>query len=88
MENKTVSFTYKQLTAVVSLLVAIAGGELAIGTTLFESETNRQFVGFFIDESGNLKFTHLDGQTYVPILDEKNERYYIVLSCGKFVWCY
>ncbi len=88
MDNKTVSFTYKQLIGVVSFLVAIAGGELAIGTTLFESETDRKFVGFFIDKSNDLMFTHTDGKTYVPIMDDAKERFYIILSCGRLVWCY
>lgn len=88
MDNKTVSFTYKQLAGVISVLVAVAGGELAIGTTFFESETNRIFVGFYIDEQNNLMFTHTDGRTYIPVFDETSGRYYFNLSCGRVVWCY
>ena len=89
MENKKVVLTYKQIAVAISSIIALMGGELAIGTQLFESENDQHFIGFFIDEeSKKLKFLHMDNEIYRPFFDEKTQRYYIVLDDGSKIWCY
>jgi len=89
MENKKFTITTKQIAVGISTLIAIMSGELAIGTHLFETDSDRIFVGFFIDEqSKKLKFIHTDGDTYRPILDKSTGRYFIILDDGDRIWCY
>jgi len=89
MENKEVSLTYKQIGIAISMILALTGGEIAIGTSMFQESEGLQFVGFFLDEkTKKLKFLHTDCEIYRPIFDEKEKRYFIMLDSGLRVYCY
>jgi len=89
MENKKVVLNYKQIFVAISSIIALMGGELAIGTQVFKTENDRQFVGFFIDENTKkLKFLHFDNEIYRPKKNKKSDRYFIILDDGTKIFCY
>lgn len=88
MENKKVELSYKQIAMGVSTLIALLGGELAIGTTLFTQESDRIEIGLYIDrETKQLKYTHYDGITYNAYFNSIEKRYFFINSQGEKFWC-
>ena len=96
-EQQKFKLSRKQITTLISFIALFLGGETFVGAKLIESkiqdfsrpEINPYFVGFFIEkESKKMKFKHLDGEIYRPIIDEKSGRYFIILDNNKRVFCY
>tara|TARA_Y100001937_G_scaffold120837_1_gene178652 strand:- start:116 stop:412 length:297 start_codon:yes stop_codon:yes gene_type:complete len=96
-ENQKIKLSKKQITTIVSIITLFLGGETFIGAKLIESkiqdfsrpEINPNFVGFFIEKTTKkMKFKHLDGEIYRPIIDKKTGRYFIILDNNQRVFCY
>ena len=96
-ENQKIKLTKKQITTIISIVVLFLSGETFVGAKLIESkiqdfsrpEINPYFVGFFIEKaSKKMRFKHLDGEIYRPIIDEKTGRYFIILDNNQRVFCY
>ena len=96
-ENQKIKLSKKQITTIVSIITFFLGGETFIGAKLIESkiqdfsrpEINPHFVGFFIEKTTKkMKFKHLDGEIYRPIIDKKTGRYFIILDNNQRVFCY
>jgi len=88
MENKKVELSYRQIVMGVSTLIALLGGELAIGKTLFTQESDRIEIGLYIDrETKQLKYTHFDGITYNAYFNSIAKRYFIINNQGEKFWC-
>ena len=96
-ENQKIKLSKKQITTIVSIITLFLGGETFIGAKLIESkiqdlsrpEINPYFVGFFIEKaSKKMRFKHLDGEIYRPIIDKKTGRYFIILDNNQRVFCY